>query len=48
MKQLILDVKEFLHFRQVAEFYRIQFTYGLKNGIATVSANEKDLEAIGY
>lgn len=48
MKQLILDIAEFLHFRQVAEKYKIQFTYGLKNGIATVKANEKDLEIIGY
>lgn len=48
MKQLILDISEFLHFRQVAEFYKIKFTYGLKNGIATVKANATDLALIGY
>lgn len=48
MKKLILDITEFLHFRQVAEFYRIQFTYGLKNGTATVEAKETDLAIIGY
>lgn len=48
MKKLILDIKEFLHFRQVAEKFRISFTYGLKDGTATVKANSEDLEKIGY
>ena len=48
MKKIILNISEFLHFRQVAEFYRIQFTFGLKNGVATVMADEKDLDQIGY
>jgi len=48
MKTLLLEIGEFLHFRQVAELYRIQFTYGLKDGKATVKANKMDLETIGY
>ncbi len=49
MKKLILSIKEFLQFRQVAEQYRIQFTHGnVKTGIIEVRANAKDLETIGY
>lgn len=48
MKELILEISEFLHFRQVAEKYRIAFTYGLKKGVATVRAKATDLETIGY
>jgi hypothetical protein len=49
MKKIILPIKKFLQFRQVAEKYRIQFTHGnVKTGIIEVQAKAKDLEIIGY
>ena len=48
MKKLILSITEFLLFRQVAEKYRIFFTYGIKSGTVTVKADIKKLELIGY
>lgn len=49
MKKLIFSIQEFLQFRQIAEKFRIFFTYGYKKGgIVTVKADAKLLEAIGY
>jgi len=49
MKRLKMDISSFLLFRQVAEKYRLFFTYGYKKGgIVTVKADAKLLEAIGY
>jgi len=49
MKKLILSINEFLHFRQIAERYRIQFTHGsVKTGVIEVRAKSEDLEIIGY
>jgi hypothetical protein len=49
MKKLILNVKDFLQFRQVAEMYRIKFDYWyLKGGTVTVKADKLRLNEIGY
>ena len=49
MKKLLLNIKEFLLFRQVAEKYRIKFTHGpVKTGEIEVQAAALDLEIIGY
>lgn len=48
MKKIKLEIKEFLQFRQVAEMYRIAFTYGIKKGWVTVQAQAEELAAIGY
>ena len=49
MKKLKMHITEFLQFRQIAEKFRIFFTYGYKKGgIVTVRADAKLLEAIGY
>lgn len=49
MKKIIMQLKEFLQFRQTAEMYRIKFTYGYKKGgEVTVKANAFDLTQIGY
>ena len=48
MKTLILTITEFLHFRQVAERYKILFDYGINKGIVTIQAKEHDLETIGF
>ena len=48
MEKILLNIKEFLQFRQVAELYRIRFTYGIKKGTVTVQARASDLETIGF
>ena len=49
MKKLTLQLTEFLQFRQVAEKFRIAFTYGYKNGgTVIITANASQLETIGY
>lgn len=49
MKSLILSIKEFLQFRQVAEKYRIEFTHGsVRQGQVEVRASANDLALIGY
>lgn len=48
MKRIKLDISEFLHFRQIAEKYRILFPYGIKKGWVTVQAQAAELEIIGY
>lgn len=48
MKKVTLSISEFLQFRQVAELYRILFTYGIKNGKVTIQAEADKLAEIGY
>jgi hypothetical protein len=49
MKKIIMDCKEFLHFRAVCEKFRILFQHTVKpGGVYIVEANEKELEVIGY
>ena len=49
MKQLTLDIKEFLHFRQVCEKFRILFKHTVKpGGVYIVEAKEDELAVIGY
>lgn len=49
MKKIIMDCKEFLHFRQVCEKFKIMFQHTVKpGGIYIVEALENELETIGY
>jgi 5-bromo-4-chloroindolyl phosphate hydrolysis protein len=48
MKKVLMQIKEFLQFRQVAEMYRIKFTYGYSKEGITIIANELQLNEIGY
>lgn len=49
MKDVILTVKEFLQFQQVAANFGIAFDYSkVKKGNVTISAPSADLERIGY
>ncbi len=48
MKKVKMSINEFLQFRQIAEQMRIFFTYGLKDGQATVRADRARLAEIGY
>lgn len=48
MKKVKMSINEFLQFRQIAEQMRIFFTYGLKDGQATVRADREQLKTIGF
>lgn len=48
MKKVKMTIKEFLNFRSLAERMRLPFTYGIKNGEATIRADRGKLSEIGY
>lgn len=48
MKKVIMTVREFLSFRTLAEWNKIKFSYGIKNGMAEVVAKKTELANIGY